>query len=323
MPRHSRIEAKELVYYISYEGKDSKYIFQDDQDRLYFINLLKQQKIKGKLSFYGYVLLPNQYVCLLETNKNNLCQTMHLLNSHYVNYYNRRHKRRNKLCRDRYKCFIVDKKNHLVEVSRYLHSLPRITGVAKSLDRYKWSSFPGYIREDRRDGWIDYEGILSNFDGNNQKASLAYKKYVNQRVLKQINSPFENLKKGIILGSKDFKKEVYQKHLLSANDPPGNDEVLARKIIEAVNQSPSWSLLKNRRKRLRIKNLPHKAAIYFLKKYTDLNNQEISCFFESLNKSSIAQMSRRFNLAKQKSNGVKEVADALDKEIKEVFLRKV
>jgi len=322
MARHPRIEGESLVYYIVSRGRDNQNIFQDEEDRLYFLNLLQQQKIRGKLTFYGFVLMSKQYAILLETNKKNLCQSMHLINSHYVNFYNRRHSRRNKLFRDRYKCFLIDKKNCLAEVSRYLHSLPKKEEMTNSLVRYEWSSFPGYIQKKKRQDWIDYGCILKQFEQDGQNSALAYKKYVNHKIKKQISSPFKNLESKNILGSEGFRKEVFKRKLTAKRESQRDGKAMATKIIELVSQTP-WSSLKNKKNRLRPANLSRNAAIYFLKRYTDLENQQIQGIFKSLKKSSISQMSRRFNIAKNKNKAMARISDTLEKEIKRFVLNRL
>ncbi len=95
MAQATRIEGEDLTYYISSEGKSGTNIFRDNGDRLYFISLLRQQRIKSKLTFFGYVLLPKQYSFLMETSINNLSKSMHRIKSGYANYFNRRHNRKN------------------------------------------------------------------------------------------------------------------------------------------------------------------------------------------------------------------------------------
>jgi len=248
MAQATRIEGRDLTYYISSEGKNGTIIFRDDEDRLYFINLLRQQRIKSKLTFYGYVLLPKSYSFLMETSTNNLSKSMHRIKSGYANYFNRRHNRKNKLFKDRYSCFIIDKKNYLAEVSCYLHILPKKDGVAKSLFQYKWSSLPGYINKEKREGWIDYDSILNMFNGKSHNSSLNYQEHIKKSLKKQIASPFENLRGSLILGSEDFKKEVLKKQDFNKIAPHRNEDILAKKLIELATQSPSWSSLKVKRK---------------------------------------------------------------------------
>jgi uncharacterized protein YchJ len=319
MAQATRIEGRDLTYYISSEGKSGINIFRDDEDRLYFINLLRQQRIKSKLSFFGYVLLPKRYSFLMQTSINNLSKSMHRVKSGYANYFNRRHKRKNKLFRDRYSCFVIEKKNYLVELSCYLHLLPKKNEAAKSLFQYKWSSLPGYINREKREDWIDYDCILSMFNGEDHKASLNYQKYIKKGLKRQIASPFKNLRGRTILGSKDFKREVLKKQHLNKTAPQRDEDIPAKKIIELVNQSPTWSSLKVKKKKLTQTILSRNAAIYFLKKYTDLSNQQISSYFKSLKKSSISQMSRRFNLIKEKYKAIKNISASLEEKIKKLL----
>ncbi len=315
MAQATRIEGRDLTYYISSEGKSGTKIFRDNEDRLYFINLLRQQKIKGKLTFYGYVLLLKRYSFLMETSINNLSKSMHRIKSDYANYFNRRYNRKNKLFKDRYSCFVIEKKNYLVELSCYLHLLPKKGGVAKSLFQYKWSSFPGYINREKRENWIDYDCILSLFSEDSHKASLNYQKYIKKNLKKQIASTFENLRGNIILGSEDFKREVLKKHHLPKITSYKDEDILTKKIIELSTQSTSWSSLKVKKKKFNQTILSRNAAIYFLKKYTDLSNQQISTYFKPLKKSSISQMSRRYNLIKEKNKTIEKISASLDEKI--------
>lgn len=320
MGRHPRIEGKALAYYVSSKGRNGQEIFKDDQDKIYFINLLKQQRIKSKLTFYSYVLLPEFYACLMETHKNNFIQSMHRINSGYANYLNLRYQYKNKLFHDRYKGYIIEKKIYLAEVSRYLHLLPVKAGLAKSPTHYEWSSFPGYVYKKKREDWISYSTILGMFNGATQKSAFSYQKYVEKGIKKRISSPFKDLKEGIILGSEDFKKEIY-KDLKNNEIATQKEELtLAKIIIELVNQTTSWPSFRRKGRRVATTSLVRNAAIYFIKKFTDLSNLQISHFFQSLQKSSISQMSRRFTLSKENNLSLKKTSEAMESKIKSIAL---
>jgi putative transposase len=320
MGRHPRIEGKNLAYYVSSKGKDGQNIFKDDQDKIYFVNLLKQQKIKSKLTFYGYVLLPDLYACLMETCKNNFIQSMHRINSGYANYLNRRYQHKNKLFHDRYKSYIIEKKFHLAEVSRYLHLLPVKAGVAKSPIHYEWSSFQGYIFENKREDWISFNTILDMFNTTDQKAAFQYQKYVDTGIEEKMSSPFKDLKEGIILGSEDFKGKLYKKLEMKEIGFQKEEFALAKTIIQLVNQSSFWPSLKRKKSVAASSSLMRNATIYFIKKYTDLSNHQINQFFQSLKKSSISQMSRRFTLAKENNPSLEKTAKSLESKIKAIVL---
>ena len=142
---------------------------------------------------------------------------MHRIKSDYANYFNRRHNRKNKLFKDRYSCFVIEKNNYLAELSCYLHIQPKNDKVAKSLFQYKWSSLPGYISREKREDWIDYDCMLNIFSKDSHNASLNYHKYIKESLKKQISSPLKNIRGNIILGCEHFKKEVLKK---PDNDSP-------------------------------------------------------------------------------------------------------
>jgi len=191
--------------------------------------------------------------------------------------------------------------------------------VTKSLFQYKWSSLLGYINREKREDWIDYDSILSMFNEKSDKVSLNYHRYIKQSLKKQIASPFENLRGRIILGSENFKNEVLKKQYLIKIAPKRDEDILAKKIIELATQSSSWSSLKAKKKKFNQTILPRNAAIYFLKKYTDLSNLQVGTYFKSLRKSSISQMSRRFDLTKEKNRTIKKISASLDKKIKKLL----
>jgi chromosomal replication initiation ATPase DnaA len=157
------------------------------------------------------------------------------------------------------------------------------------------------------------------FNGEDHKASLNYQKYIKKSLKKQIASAFENLRGNIILGSKHFKKEVLKKHHLNKIVLQRDEDILVKKIIELVTQSTAWPSLKIKKKKLKKTILSRNAAIYFLKKYSDLSNQQISTYFKSLKKSSISQMSRRFNLIKEKHEAIKKISTSLEEKIKKLL----
>jgi len=314
--RIARIEGESLTYFISSEGNKGIDIFMDHMDKHYFIDLLRQQKVRSNLKFYGYVLLPGKYSFIMETITNNLTNSMHRIRSDYANYYNRRHKRKDKLFRDRYTCYIIEKKKYLGEASCFLHLLPKQHGVTKSLFQYKWSSLPGYIYREKREDWIDYDSILSFFKGKDQNAPQNYLNHVKKNLRAQIPSPFKNLRGNIILGSKDFKKVILKKHHSNKNHPQRNEDVIAKKIIKLATQPQHWSSLQVKNKKFNSSILSRNAAIYFLKKYTDLSHQQLGTYFTSLKKSSISKMSQRFNLIKENSEAIKKISSSIEEKTK-------
>jgi hypothetical protein len=320
MGRYPRIEGRSLVYYVSTKGREGQPIFKDNKDKVFFKNLLKLQQTKSKLTFYGYILLPSLYACLMETSRNNFIQSMHNIHSSYANYFNRRHNCGNKLFHDRYTCYIIEKKPYLLAVSRYLHLLPAKREYLGPFSDYAWSSLPGYIQKDRMEDWIDYDSILRMLHRNIHTAAFAYQEYMKEGIKKDAPSPFEALKEGIILGSDDFKAKVCKSQRPDDLKKDKEEILLAKRILQMVNQNSPWPSLKAKRKRLQPAKLSRNAAIYFLKRFTNLSNQQISHFFHSLQVSSISQMSRRFQLEKKKHQSLRKISNSLESKIRKTVL---
>jgi len=312
MGHPQRIEGTSYLYYISSVGINGQKLFIDDGDRLFFIDLLRQQKIKHKLVFYAYVLLKSQYDFLMETSKSNLSQSMHHINSGYANFFNRRHMRQEKVFKERFRSLVLNEEAHLVELSLYLHLLPRRKEETKSGFLYRWSSLPGYLDREKREDWIDYDILLGRLNKNASSTSLAYRRLITQSLDKQIPSPFASLKGSAILWDEEFRKKIKEKSRLNEKLPTKDETEAAKKITNLAKKAFPQSPI-----------LSRNAAIYLIKKYTGLSNREIMPLFRPLKQSSISQMSRRFRQAMDEDKQIEQTTERLGKKINEFILNEI
>jgi putative transposase len=95
--------------YLSWSGNERQDIFQDDEDRKRFLQILIQSINIYSIKLYSYVFMFNHFHLLLETPKANLSEFMRKFNIIYTGYYNRRHSRVGHLYQGRYKSVLVDK----------------------------------------------------------------------------------------------------------------------------------------------------------------------------------------------------------------------
>jgi len=147
MARPLRLEFEGAVYNITARGNERKPIFIDDEDRIRFLNILKELTENRQIILYCYCLMTNHYHLLLETPYSNLIRTMHTIQTRYTMYFNFKHKRVGHLFQGRYKSLIVDKENYLLELSRYIHLNPVRAGIVKRAEDYRWSSCRDYLQE--------------------------------------------------------------------------------------------------------------------------------------------------------------------------------
>jgi len=115
------------------------------------------------IRIHAWCLMTNHFHLLLETqDRPALSEFMRRLLTAYTVYFNRRHQRHGHLFQGRFKSFVVDKADYLLELSRYIHCNP------KRPESYTGSSLRYYINGGEPNYLYSSE-ILSWFDGNRRK----------------------------------------------------------------------------------------------------------------------------------------------------------
>lgn len=166
---------------------------------------------------------------LLETPKGNLSKIMQPFQTSYTVSFNKRHGRSGHLFEQRYKAFLVDKDNYLLEVSRYLHLNPVAAGIVKRPGDYPWSSYAGYLKG-RGIAGLKRERVLDYFSGGMRKQLAEYREFVEGTLPKAKFAALPVLKQAFV-GDEDFMEEVRKK--------AGKDSALERfyplkRIVQAV-----------------------------------------------------------------------------------------
>jgi len=214
MARSLRVQFPGATYHITCRGNERKPIFIDDDDRRQFLTLLKTSAETYQVVLYAYVLMTNHFHLLVQTRQANLAEFMRHFNICYTGWFNSRHGRCGHLYQGRYKAFLVEADAYLLEVSRYLHLNPvRVEKLRSASFRlryryaltYRWSSLPGYLDENRAVEAIYYRLILAM--SNDRQG---YRDYILDGLQQGLRNPFEDVKRGLILGSEDFVSRLKQ-----------------------------------------------------------------------------------------------------------------
>ncbi|MEW5784739.1 MAG: transposase [Bacillota bacterium] len=298
MARPLRIEYPGAFYHITSRGNERKKIFNDDYDRIKFLEILQKQSVKFGTWVHGYVLMPNHYHLIIETPNANLSAKMHGLNCSYSIYYNRRHSRIGHFLQGRYLSIIVDRDSYLMTVSRYLHLNPvRAKLVADPL-RYHWSSYSGFIDSRFAVPWVQYENTLTLFSDDLEQARRRYRQYVESYLTEELENPLEGAYRRTVLGGEDFMAKIEKIISESQHDQQLNEFHGLISGIRGI-QDPS-TLLKSVAEvfqiavdrlftRGRDNHQARKIAIYILKQYTTLSNREIGAYLGGLHYSTVSK----------------------------------
>jgi len=122
-------------------------LFEDDEDKIKYLAIIKKYIEKYKFKIYAYCLLDNHGHLMIDANGADISKIMHSINFSYAQYFNRVHRRHGHLFQERFKSKIVDQDNYLIALSAYIHNNPKdISAYGENVEEYPFSSLREYIR---------------------------------------------------------------------------------------------------------------------------------------------------------------------------------
>lgn len=220
MPRPLRIQYAGAVYHIMARGNRGGPIYNDEQDRLRFLETLAEACDKTGWRVYAYVFMANHYHLLARTPEGNLVEGMKWLQGAYTQRYNARHKVFGHLFQGRYKAVIMDPADaHYVQfVSTYIHLNPVRAGLVppgtNQLRNFRWSSYPAYL-ERECPSWLSRSEVLGSL-GLTEQNRRGYEAYLEGRVLEwrnkerraQLEEQWKQVRRGWYLGGESFLERL-------------------------------------------------------------------------------------------------------------------
>ena len=211
MSRPLRLEFPNALYHVTSRGDRRENIYEDDDDRLKFLEILGMVVADYNWLCHGYCLMDNHYHLIIETLEGNLSKGMRQLNGVYTQASNRRHGRSGHFFQGRYKAILVDKDRYLLELSRYVVLNPlRVKGLIDRLEDWPWSSYLAMVGDASKPEWLTTDWILSLFGKRKKIAMKRYRQFVLDGVQHQPEI-WSNLKGQIYLGDEAFVAELQKR----------------------------------------------------------------------------------------------------------------
>jgi len=168
----------EGVYHLFSRGVDRRVVFDDDNDRQRFLELLsyyrhppaigyaQTQRLRRTApliarsqlerareanhpfaNFISYCLMPNHFHLLVrQFVDKGISELMRRFLNSYTRYYNERHGRSGPLFAGQYRAVRVSTDAQLLHVSRYIHLNPYVAGLTRDPLVYAWSSIGVYCQ---------------------------------------------------------------------------------------------------------------------------------------------------------------------------------
>ncbi len=141
MPRTARRKSSTDIYHVMIRGNNKQEIFIDDQDRLFFLKILRECRDRNEFDLYAYCLMSNHVHMLIKTRELPLEHIFRRIGTRYAIWFNHKHNRVGHLLQDRYKSECVEDEQYFLTVFRYILQNPVKAGIKNRPEQYRWSSY--------------------------------------------------------------------------------------------------------------------------------------------------------------------------------------
>ncbi len=202
MARQLRVEYPGALYHVTSRGNAKQPVFLSDDDRTCFLDTLAGVIETHNWLCHAYCLMGNHYHLLIETPDGNLSQGMRDLNGNYTQRFNKRNDRIGHLFQGRFKAFVIEKEPYLLRVARYTVINAVRAGLVSHPGEWPWSSYAATAGDTHCPEWLSTDWVLGLFSSNRANAQELYRDFIEQGIGEE--SPFEEIKEGLILGSPQF-----------------------------------------------------------------------------------------------------------------------
>jgi REP element-mobilizing transposase RayT len=204
MARQLRIEYPGAFYHVYSRGNRKQEIFLSDEDRYFFLKVLGDASEGPGVRFHAYCLMPNHYHLFIETPFGGLSRALHLINTAYTVYFNKKNSRCGHLYQGRFKSILVEAETYARELSRYIHLNPVRAGLVRRPEEYPWSSYREYLGMRTASSWLVTSLILGDSGIPSEKDRDCYARFVLTGMGCDPPSGVGDSKRSGILGSPSF-----------------------------------------------------------------------------------------------------------------------
>lgn len=320
MARQWRIEYPGAIYHVLSRGNNRQDIFQTDDDRHLFLELLDELSNRFDISIYAYVLMSNHYHLLLQTHSKTLSKGMQWFGTAYTRQYNLNNRQSGHLFQGRFKSIIIENETYLLRLSCYIHRNPLRAKLVNRLADYAWSSYRYYAYSKKTPRWLKTDFILGQLHGEDPHKIYRLK---TQQYSKEEASIWEDVKHGLIYGSQDFVRNIRDQYLSSekkAELPQHNSmfsDISPEKIVSQACETLDFDIeaARHAKRMLSAEKDKRDFVIYLLWEIGKFSNQKIGSMF-NLTYSSVSRRVSDLRHRFQKNNRLFNQYQAIKSKIK-------
>lgn len=141
MARMKRVWIPNRFYHIVCRGNRRDPLFRNATDFQAYLHILDQLHEKIPFEIASYCLMTNHYHLQIRSQDTSFSTLMSLINKRYASYYNTKYRLTGHVYEKRFYDKIIDDKEGMLEVSRYIHRNPLEARMVKKPEYYPWSSY--------------------------------------------------------------------------------------------------------------------------------------------------------------------------------------
>jgi putative transposase len=167
MPRIARVCVGGYPHHITQRGNNKETAFFDDEDRIFYLDILQRYKNRYGLKVLAYCLMGNHvHILAVPEKETSLARGIGGTNLLYTQHINRKYKRSGRLWQNRFFSTVLQEEPYLWAVMRYIERNPVRARLVKKAEDYAWSSARAHvlgIKDDvlSEEGWFDEKRLKS------------------------------------------------------------------------------------------------------------------------------------------------------------------
>ncbi len=228
MARALRIQEEGAAYHVLSRGNLKQDILKQDNQKAYFLKLLRTGAERYRIHIFAYCLMDNHYHLSLRISTENLPEFMHYLGSSYANYLVRSgwigH-----VFSGRYKAIRIDEEEYFLIVNRYIHLNPVEAGIVMRPEGYAWSNYGGCVNGGNKE-WLEEDWLTEYFGADLAKARKEYRRFVEEAVGGGSYYPENRVVAQALLGSDEFVKRI----TASLRTTEWTKEVTGKRLLKRI-----------------------------------------------------------------------------------------
>jgi len=145
MSRKSRVVAPGFAHHITQRGNRQSDVFRDQDDRLQYLKLLRQNSTRCGMWIWAYALMTNHiHAIVVPHSPTALSETFRNTHSAYGSWFNWKYRCSGHLWQGRFYSCVLDE-GHLGSAVRYVERNPVRAGIVDRAEDYPWSSARAHV----------------------------------------------------------------------------------------------------------------------------------------------------------------------------------